>query len=199
MKTVITIIAVILFILLAMAGLLCNKINQDHNSKTSVTSDTNTTLRFDSATITIGDSNMNLKPVHDTLYLPVETIKKLAVDTGAIIRQYLSCITSTYSYRKDSQYSLVITDSVCLGKLESRDIEYKNLRPDSIITITNTITKTETITITPKANSLYFGLQTSNMLPVNPGFIYARKRYAFTGNYAPFNKTITAGVYIKIW
>lgn len=171
----------------------CNK--PGHNAFFSVASDTLITVSFDTAIQQIDSTNYSQQPTHDTIYLPKEIIQNLQVDTWGIVAQYLSCVTSTYSYRKDSQYSLVITDSVCLAKLLNRQIEFKNLRPDSIVTITNNITETK---VMDKAR-LYLGLQSSLVQPINPGLFLAHKKVGASVHYTPLSKQFSAGFYYKLW
>lgn len=63
------------------------------------------------------------------------------VDTGAILRDYMATRIFQDSLQKDSNYSLIITDTVSQNKILGRSILFKNLRPKEIQYITTEITK----------------------------------------------------------
>lgn len=150
--------------------------------------DTAYTTKVDSTPIKIGDADL----VHQTETIYYPEFKNITVDTGAIIRSYLSCKTSVYNYRKDSLYNLVIADSFCLGQLLSRNIEFKNLKPDSLIYVTTTITNYEREK--PKGK-LYLGVQTSRFNPIAPAVMYTHKRIGVNASYGLYNRQAELGLY----
>lgn len=150
--------------------------------------DTVYSVRIDSIPIKISDTDL----VHQTETIYYPKFKNITVDTGAIIRSYLSCKTSVYNYRKDSLYNLVIADSLCLGQLLSRNIEFKNLKPDSLIYVTTTITNYEREK--PKGK-LYLGVQTSRFNPIAPAVMYTHKRIGVNASYGLYNRHAELGLY----
>jgi hypothetical protein len=150
--------------------------------------DTVYTTKVDSTPIKIGDADL----VHQTETIYYPEFKNITVDTGAIVRSFLSCKTSYYNYRKDSLYNLVIADSFCLGQLLSRNIEFKSLKPDSTVYITTTITNYER----EKAKGrLYLGLQTSRFNPIAPAVLYTHKRIGINASYGLYNRQAEFGLY----
>ncbi len=150
--------------------------------------DTVYSIWVDSTPIIIGDEDL----VHQTETIYYPKFKNITVDTGAIIRSYLSCKTSVYSYRKDSLYNLVIADSFCLGQLLSRNIEFKNLKPDSTVYVTTTITNYEREK--PKGK-LYVGVQSSRFNPIAPALMYTHKRIGVNASYGLYNRQAEFGLY----
>lgn len=150
--------------------------------------DTVYTTKVDSTPIIINDADL----VHQTETIYYPKFKNITVDTGAIIRSYLSCKTSVYNYRKDSLYNLVIADSFCLGQLLLRNIEFKSLKPDSIIYITTTITNYER---EKSKGKLYLGIQTSRFNPIAPAVMYTHKRIGVNASYGFYNRQAELGLY----
>lgn len=189
-------ISVVLFLLLTFWAycFFTSKINNSKSgvAKTTVQKDSVITLRYDSAAITFNDGNLSHKT--ETIFYP--KYKNIIVDTGAIINNWLSCNTSVYNYWKDSLYNLVITDSICRGKLLKRDIAFKSLKPDSIITYTTTITNYEAL---PQKGKLYLGNQSTRNNILTPSIMYSNKRYAFNAGYGVTTKDISLGFYLLIY
>lgn len=164
------------------------KFNNSNIGDTQIQVDTVYTTKVDSTPIKIGDADL----VHQTETIYYPEFKNITVDTGAIIRSYLSCKTSVYNYRKDSLYNLVIADSFCLGQLLSRNIEFKNLKPDSLIYVTTTITNYEREK--PKGK-LYLGVQTSRFNPIAPAVMYTHKRIGVNASYGLYSRQAELGLY----
>ena len=167
------------------------KSKKSDNSEIRVTSDTITRISFDSSVIDISHNDNSLIK-SDTIYLRDTIAQNITVDTGAIIKLYLSCITSEYNYRNDTMYDLVITDSVCKGKLENRKISLKILRPDSVITITNNITRV----VYPL--SFFAGLEISKYEPVKIQGLLTKKKLALTAGYGFNRKELSIGVLYRL-
>lgn len=159
------------------------------DTKTKV--DTAYSIKFDSTPIRL--DNSDLTNLTETIYYP--KFKNITVDTGAIISSYLSCKASVYNYRKDSLYNLVIADSICLGKLVSRTIDFKNLKPDSQIFITTTITKYERES--PRSK-LCLGVQSSAQNPLAPSVLFVRNKIGVGASYGVYTQQASIGLYYQI-
>jgi hypothetical protein len=162
------------------------------NVKISVTADTSIIAKFDSIPVHITGKNLVAAALHDTVFYPVSVSQ--VIDTLEIIKQFFSCVTSTYHYRKENLYDLIINDSQCQNKLLSRNIDLKILRPDSLIVVTNTVTRT----VTNDKARIYAGVSGSLINPFSPGIVYAHEKFAATVHYSPFQNQVEAGLYIKI-
>lgn len=188
------ILTILAFLVLTLFGYFkfigCNNKKAD-NSEIRVTSDTVTRISFDTSIIYIPHHQKSLTK-SDTIYFTDTIVQNITVDTGAIVKLYLSCITSEYNYRNDTMYDLVITDSVCKGKLENRKISLKILRPDSVITITNNITKA----VYPL--SFFAGLEISKYEPVKIQGLLTKKKLALTAGYGFNTKELSIGVLYRL-
>ncbi|MCF8255531.1 MAG: hypothetical protein K9H61_02265 [Bacteroidia bacterium] len=130
------------FILIVVLGIFtlytistCNEINKISRGEIeSTVKEVVYVQRFDSAQKSIPVDKPIL--IRDSIFVATN----LPIDTLEIIRKYFT----SYFYKdtfSNKELSLILSDSIYNNQISFRDIQYKILRPDSIITQTITITK----------------------------------------------------------
>jgi len=155
------------------------------------------------------DSGRTVRVKYDSIIKPLAKVDtliirdsffvatNLKVDTAEVIRRFLT----SYFYRdtfSNHELNLVIQDSLKFNQISNRQIWYKIIRPDSIITNTITITKP---VIKPV---IYAGLGIGagfNSMFLIPKVSYSTpKGYLFEGGFLIQNNTpaIYAGINFKI-
>ncbi|MES2379747.1 MAG: hypothetical protein V4538_01810 [Bacteroidota bacterium] len=160
-------------------------------------------------TVTVTDSTLKLQydstakvmstgHVPDTVYLTGEPVFIPAhVDTAATLYNYYARWVNIDSMR-NNELAIYITDTISRNRVLKRNLNYKILRPDSIITITTT----QTITTKEAASGLYVGAQVgangSNLL-LAPHLLYTTKnKWAFSLGVSLNQGYPIVGIYYKI-
>lgn len=136
--------------------------------KTDTARSAETSIKFDSS-----EKNIEPKPIriHDSIFVPTTQ----NIDTAEIIRRYLTAYFYVDSCRT-ADLSLVVSDSLFNNRITFRNYRYKILRPDSIITITTTITNT----LAP--NYFYLGagiISLGTQMGVSGKVLYTKSKFAY--------------------
>ncbi len=127
-----------------------------------------TKIKFDSTEKIISAGPIR---IHDSIFVPTN----LVVDTGEIIRRYLTAYFYVDSCRT-SELSLIVSDTLFNNRITYRNYRYKILRPDSVITITTTITNT----LDPHHIYLGGGLISSpGGIGIMPKLLYTKNKFAY--------------------
>ena len=96
-----------------------------------ITSDTVTVVEYD--TISFIEVRKEYYPVIKDVRLPA-----LPIDTQALVADYYAVKFDTDTFFNDSDYRVMITDTLYMNKRLSRRFEHVNLRPTNITTVINT-------------------------------------------------------------
>jgi hypothetical protein len=130
--------------------------------------------------------------VRDTIRITKKEIKhEFLRDT--IIQDYTPKI-SLFTASKPFLYGNIYLSGEVLGEVLKMDVTQDFQLP----TVTNTITRTETITKTEKPRGLYLGAGATNNLTPFAQLHYLDKQFIFSGSYS-LDRTISIGVSKKIF
>lgn len=193
------IIIFILMLIPSMVGFYAGyEFKKNHNPPTYLTdtvtvTDTTLRLKYDSALQVI---NTNGLP---QLIKIIEVINH--TDSTQSTNQQINKSTNLYVYAdsvRNKDLALYIFDTITANKIIGRGINYKILRPDSIITIETTNTITKEVARGKLFVGTQFGVNGSNML-LAPHVLYTTKnKLAFSLGYELIKKVPTVGIYYKI-
>lgn len=161
--TIIKVLFLLLFVNLFVGFFIGKEFRKNYQNKATETTTTSIEQKFDSTPVFVDRPIVILRvdsyPVSASLNNPI------VIDTLAIVNRWLTGYVYTDSLRTKDLF-LQITDSIEQNSIKHRQLVYKILRPDSIITITKTSTIKQ-----PIANAFFVGVGLgANRF--SPGIIY---------------------------
>ena len=140
--------------------------------------------KTDTVYVTLTDTVYRTKPVtrylRDTVYI---------TETDTLILPIRS-----FSETFPNQYGSITAFGETVGELLKINLATDLTIPE----VTNTVTRTETITITEKPRGLYLGLGVNQQLTPFGSVHYLDNRYIFTGSYS-LDRVVSVGVGRKLF